>query len=177
MGKLAKQRRATMRDQLRKATDDNQRLRQLATNHQIDREAAQACITRLESQLLNMIAAVRLIDSRCAVLPVSAKILAGIERYRVPIQPREFYDRAMSMSSAHIEELTQFILTDYALHETGARALHFRVINPPGKPSFTTGYAVTHTLLRHCHAREEITRMICREFGAAIHATLFPKTP
>lgn len=180
MGKLAKQRRATMRDQLLKTTAANQRLTASLAAHKIGMDSAQSRADRLESKLKEIITALKQIDPRCAALPVDETNPIPDYFYRVPICARKqmtrlYAEAASPFAAAAVQQITHFLLYDCTLQGELAKTLHFRVKNAPGQQDFTTGYAVSEQMLRAMRHPEDVTRMICREFGHAIHHALHAK--
>ena len=169
-----------MRDQLRKTTDENQRFAHSLAMHKAGMDDAQRHANRLEHQLRQIIAALKQIDPRCAALPVEDHAAIPDYCYRMPSTDRDrfmrIYDEARtSFAPQPIQQITHFLLYDRTLQNELAKTLHFRVKNAPGRQDFMTGYAVSEHMLRAMHHPEDVTHMVCRQFGHAIHRALTKK--
>lgn len=179
MGKVSKRRRTTLRYELLQTLEKNAELTQSAAAYQHAMESYRRQADTLRAQLDDIIKAIQRIDPRCAVLPVNERDPIPAYFNRVPIQERNgvmrIYDEAADCSPIAVQRLIHLLLYDRTIGNELRKTLHFRVKNAAEKSDFTIGYAISEHKLRSCRYPEDSTRMICREFGAAIHATLFPK--
>lgn len=99
----------------------------------------------------------------------------------VPIEERLHYARYENREISRIYEMP----VESLMHLVGAhptmgddfrRCVHFRVMNPPGKPDFQVGYAVSHRELQMLRGRRyDFVRLIAENIAAHVSAQLFPK--
>lgn len=157
-------------------------LKQQVQIHAAGMLSEQARADRAEDQLRRMIKIIAAIDPRSAALENDMhKIPYGGSHLRWPVRNKEearcflYNEAASSCRPTPIEEVMQILVYEREVQQQMARALHFRIDNAPNVPDFTVGYAVTHTMVKCLRHPEQLTEMICRQMGHAIHAKLFPR--
>ena len=157
-------------------------LKQQVQLHAAGMDSAQKRAERAEDQLRRMIKLIAAIDPCSAALENDMhKIPYGGRNLRWPVRNKDearsllYSEAARSCAQAQIEEVMQILVYERDVQQQMARALHFRIDNAPNVPDFTVGYAVTHTMVKCLRHPEQLTEMICRQMGHAIHAKLFPR--
>lgn len=133
----------------------------------------------------------RRLESKIRQHCTASTLLEAVEKIdrdhtRVPVREHRrmsIYDNPTPIdlyAAMPIENVMMMMLSDENCLRTLTRRLHFRIANPPSLTGSTLslGYAVTHTELRMMHPDERgsLTRMICEQFGAAIHQNLFGRS-
>jgi hypothetical protein len=185
MGKLSKQRRFQRRKDAKtiaQLTEQLNHAQSVAAFAQHREKEFRDASEKAKYQLAGIVNAIREMTSSSALLPVESKIESFHGSARVAINPRPqrfgvdlLDDLAATMTARNVETLTQFLLYDAGVQAAMTKHLHFQVMPDRNRQPFTCGYGVTKTVMETFRDRDVLVRMICREFGSAIHWELFGK--